>query len=215
MRLTRVSFARAGVLLALLSGCGSVTTAPSDGGGTGGGKGGGSGGGSGGAGGAGGTGTGGKGGAGTGGTGGSGPCQPGQTWCPGCTPGTGTCVSSGGGCPGFACPPPDAGCTLSTCPVVDASVPPDAKPSPCAQATSLADCDARTDCHAVFVDLRTCGCAQLGCCAHFSRCADGDRAACKGTPLCEIPTPYCEGPYVISYTATCYDGCVRAAECAP
>ena len=41
------------------------------------------------------------------GGGGTGGCAPNQVWCPGCEPGTGAC--SIGGCPGFACPPPDGG----------------------------------------------------------------------------------------------------------
>jgi hypothetical protein len=89
-------------------------------------------------------------------------------------------------------------------------------PAPCANVTTLAACDARTDCHSVFVDPATCGCNAVGCCAHFSRCADGGKALCTGTPLCKIVTPYCEAPaYVVSYTASCYEGCVRPTECAP
>jgi hypothetical protein len=89
-------------------------------------------------------------------------------------------------------------------------------PAPCANVTTLAACDARTDCHSVFVDPGTCGCAAVGCCAHFSRCAAGGKASCKGTPLCQIATPYCEAPaFVVSYTANCYEGCVRPTECAP
>jgi hypothetical protein len=134
-----------------------------------------------------------------GGAGGAGQCAPGRVWCPGCTPGTGACYV--GGCPGAACPP-DGGTG-------------DAATSTCAEVTTLEACDQRTDCHAVFVDQRNCRCASLGCCARFSGCADGDRATCTGQPQCEIATPYCEGPYVVSYTATCYEGCARATECAP
>jgi hypothetical protein len=68
----------------------------------------------------------------------------------------------------------------------------------------------------VFVDLQNCRCAALGCCAHFSSCADGDQANCKGGGLaCDAPTPHCEGPYVVAFTNTCFEGCVRATECAP
>lgn len=42
-----------------------------------------------------------------GGRGGAGGCAANQVWCPGCEPGTGACYV--GGCPGAACPPPDAG----------------------------------------------------------------------------------------------------------
>ena len=87
--------------------------------------------------------------------------------------------------------------------------------SACASLTTLAACDARTDCHARFFDPQTCGCAAIGCCAHFSGCADGAKAVCAQPPTlgCEIVTPHCEGPYVIAYTPTCYEGCVRASQC--
>ena len=87
---------------------------------------------------------------------------------------------------------------------------------PCADATTLEECDARSDCHSVFVDPRNCACAALGCCARFARCADGDRARCTGGAIaCDALTPYCELPYVVSYTQSCYEGCVRATACAP
>jgi hypothetical protein len=55
-----------------------------------------------------------------------------------------------------------------------------------------------------------------GCCASFSRCSDGGKASCMGAPVCQIATPYCEGPaYVLSYTVSCYEGCVRPSECGP
>jgi len=89
-------------------------------------------------------------------------------------------------------------------------------PAPCAAVTTLAGCDARADCHSVFVDHPICDCAVAGCCASFARCADGGQAACKGTPLCMVATPYCEAPaFVVSYTANCYEGCVPPTECAP
>ena len=88
---------------------------------------------------------------------------------------------------------------------------------PCAAVTTSAECDARTDCHSVFVDPGTCDCAVAGCCAKFSRCLDGGKAVCKRTPLCQMATPpYCEAPtYVASYSLECYEGCVRPIECAP
>jgi hypothetical protein len=186
--------------LAIL-GCGSITPLGADGGGGAAAGGNGSGGGSA-AGGSGGTGTGGIAGAmgGAGGGGGSSLCPPNQIWCPGCTPGTGMC--SPGGCPGVACPPVDAGS-------VDAS-------GPCSSATTASACDARTDCHSVFVDPHDCRCAALGCCARFSTCAEGARAICKNVVFtCTIPQPYCEGPYVLAYANGCYEGCVRMNECAP
>src|SRR5258708_6572448 len=104
-------------------------------------------------------------------------------------------------------PPPDP---LPVCPPL--GCPP---PIPCSAATTLADCAAHTDCHSVFVDNQTCLCASLGCCARFNRCADGDKALCKGMPVCDLATPYCEGPYVVSYTNACYEGCVQTKDCAP
>ena len=186
--------------LAIL-GCGTVTPLGADGGGgAAGGNKGGVGGDATGAGG--GTGTGGIVGAmgSAGGGGGSSLCPPNQIWCPGCTPGTGMC--SPGGCPGFACPPPDAG-------IVDAG-------GACSSATTAAACDARTGCHSVFFDPQTCGCATVGCCAHFSACANGAQAVCKSAAiLCNSAPPHCEGQYVIAYSNGCYEGCVRMTECAP
>ena len=126
------------------------------------------------------------------GTGGAGACAPGQVWCPGCTPGTGACYS--GGCPGIACP------------------------AACDQVTTVEECDARSDCHSVFTDPGTCGCASIGCCAHFSGCAPGDHGQCRQPSglACRIATPFCESPaFVVSYTSNCYEGCVRADDCAP
>ena len=86
----------------------------------------------------------------------------------------------------------------------------------CADVTTQAACDARSDCHAVFEDPHNCACAALGCCARFARCANGDRARCTpGAALCDMVSPYCEQPYVVSYVNTCYEGCVRATECMP
>jgi hypothetical protein len=81
--------------------------------------------------------------------------------------------------------------------------------------TTLDQCEARLDCHSVFVDPRTCSCALAGCCEHFNRCADGDKAKCSGMPTCTIATPFCEGDFVVSYTDTCYEGCVQKKDCAP
>jgi hypothetical protein len=102
----------------------------------------------------------------------------------------------------------NAGSATSICPAI-------ACPVPCSEATTLETCDARPDCHPVFVDNRACGCAALGCCAKFSRCADGATALCKAPPIaCDALTPYCEGPYVVGYTNACYEGCVRSTDCA-
>jgi len=88
-------------------------------------------------------------------------------------------------------------------------------PLPCAQETTKDACDARPDCHSVYVDPQTCGCAAVGCCAHFSRCADGGTATCSPPPAlaCTTPTPHCEGPYVVSYSGACYEGCVVSSDC--
>jgi hypothetical protein len=90
----------------------------------------------------------------------------------------------------------------------------DAGATTCGQVTTQAECDSRSDCHSVFVDPGTCGCASPGCCAHFNICANGGRANCTGPVLCLAPQPFCELPYVLSYTAVCYEGCVRQSECA-
>ena len=88
-------------------------------------------------------------------------------------------------------------------------------PAPCTAMTTKDACEARTDCHSVFVDDRACGCAALGCCARFSRCADGASAVCKAPSiLCDLVTPYCEGPYVVGYSGGCYEGCVLSSDCA-
>jgi len=124
------------------------------------------------------------------GTAGVGGCPSGQMWCPGCTAGTGFCSAV---CPGEAC-------------------------NVCDTLTTREACDASAECHSVFVDPNTCGCASKGCCAKFSRCVRGKQALCTppATLGCEAPTPFCDSPaYVVSYTATCYEGCVAPADCAP
>jgi hypothetical protein len=85
--------------------------------------------------------------------------------------------------------------------------------APCAQVTTLAACELRTDCHAVFVDPGNCACATAGCCARFSRCADGDKAQCSGTVSCDMALPHCEGAFVVSYVSNCYEGCVQSKDC--
>jgi hypothetical protein len=141
-----------------------------------------------------------------------GVCPSNYRWCPGCTPGTGTCA--------FVCP-------ASPCPVLDGATAADAADGhadgaavdggACSSLTTLADCQARSDCHAVFTDPGTCGCASSGCCARFSRCADGGNALCTQPTgiACTTPTPFCESPYVLSYTAVCFEGCVLSSECGP
>jgi Pacifastin inhibitor (LCMII) len=145
----------------------------------------------------------------------AGRCPAGQTWCPGCTAGSGSCsvVCQAAPCPLY----PDGGCTGSACPT-DASASKDGASvdaGTCSQLTTQADCEARSDCHAVFMDLQTCGCASAGCCIHFNRCADGGKAICTAPSTfgCTIATIACGGLYVTSYTAVCYEGCVLQSEC--
>lgn len=123
---------------------------------------------------------------GAGGTGGQ--CPEGQMWCPGCSVGEGSC---GVACPGAAC--------------VD-----------CSYVDNEADCDARYDCHSVYEDPNTCGCAGVGCCAHFAFCATGASADCVGADLaCTVQSPFCEAPaFVTSYAGACFEGCVKPEECA-
>jgi hypothetical protein len=91
----------------------------------------------------------------------------------------------------------------------------DAAVGACSQATTQVACEARSDCHPVFSDPGTCGCATPGCCARFSVCADGGKALCTmpATMGCAIATPHCEGPYVVSYSKICYEGCALQTEC--
>jgi hypothetical protein len=85
---------------------------------------------------------------------------------------------------------------------------------PCADVSTLDECETRIDCHSVFVDPGTCGCATPGCCAHFSRCADGAWAVCSdATVNCDLATPHCESTYVVSYANGCYEGCVASKDC--
>ena len=125
---------------------------------------------------------------------------------PGCV--VRTCPDCNGGSHFSGCTTPDAG---YNCPAISCPLP------PCAQVTTKDACEQRSDCHSVFVDPHNCACAALGCCAQFSRCADGDKATCKPSSgvVCGAAQPYCEGPYVVSYTSTCYEGCVQSTDCAP
>jgi hypothetical protein len=89
-------------------------------------------------------------------------------------------------------------------------------PAPCASVTIPAECDSRTDCHSVFVSNANADCVVNGGCTFFTHCAEGGKASCTGTPACQIRAPFCEAPaYVVSYTADCFEGCVRASECPP
>jgi hypothetical protein len=106
--------------------------------------------------------------------------------------------------------PSDAGAQHDAAAVSDA-----ASSGNCSAAINLADCDARPACHPVFIDLLVCGCAAAGCCTHYQRCAEGKKATCSPPAGfgCLIQQPHCEGPYVVGYTSSCYEGCVRATDC--
>jgi hypothetical protein len=122
-------------------------------------------------------------------SGGGDPCPPGLVQCTDCNSNR-YCSNA---CPGYVCPALD-----------------------CAGVTTLELCDARPGCHSVFEDRQDCTCGGLGCCARFLRCAAADAANCSGGAVaCDALAPYCEGPYVVSYAGACYEGCVRAMECAP
>ena len=143
-----------------------------------------------------------------------------------CSYGGGICCGGGYRCgangtweivaAGCACiAPPDAGGLTDANTKIDAASESDANGSTCAQATTAAACDASADCHSVFQDPGTCGCAAPGCCAKFQRCSAGKKANCKGPVACLVAQPFCEAPYVLSYINACYEGCVRATDCAP
>jgi hypothetical protein len=118
------------------------------------------------------------------------------------------------------------GCEVRTCPACVGvafafCAPVGAPPHDCAKprcpcdAFGQAECEAAPECHAIYRDPNDCPCDAPGCCATFSRCADGP-ADCAGLDLsCRAPEPYCAGPYVVAYAGACYEGCVRAEDCAP
>ncbi len=127
-------------------------------------------------------------------------CPSNYRWCPGCTPGTGSCELY---CPASPCFIGDGGAETG-----DATL-------ACSGVATQADCEARSDCHPVFQDLGVCGCAGVGCCIRFNRCASGAKAICTvpATFGCTVQTPSCEGDFVISYSGSCYEGCVKTSEC--
>jgi hypothetical protein len=117
------------------------------------------------------------------------------------------------------CPNCNGGTSFSYCSDVTAAAesicPAIACPASCSLMTTKDACDARPDCHAVYVDNGACDCSTAGCCAHFSRCADGP-AVCAPPPAfsCTTSKPYCESPaYYVSYSGGCYEGCATAAAC--
>lgn len=107
------------------------------------------------------------------------------------------------GCSGVDSPPTP--CPFS-CPLM-----------PCTALTKGTDCQARSDCHAVFL-AGDCGCDAC-CCTFFDHCADGGSPDCKGPATCSEPAPDCTNPdcngtYALSYLNGCYEGCVLAQKCA-
>jgi hypothetical protein len=116
-------------------------------------------------------------------------------------------------CPGCGGSASFLRCAASDDPIPDCAAIP--CPLRCADMATKEACDARSDCHPVFVDGRDCACAALGCCARFSSCADGATAVCKSPSIiCDAIPPHCEGPYVVGYANGCYEGCVRSSDCA-
>jgi hypothetical protein len=118
------------------------------------------------------------------------------------------------------CPDCNGGITFVTCydksgsppPLTCPLIPP--CPAPCSTLKDEASCTARTDCHSVYTDPGTCGCATPGCCAHFSSCDSPSKADCTTKNLtCQKTPPFCEGDYVPSVTSGCWEGCVHKAEC--
>jgi hypothetical protein len=112
----------------------------------------------------------------------------------------GGCTDQGTALPRYCCPPEfHAGCM------------------PCADATTLEDCESRSYCHPVFTDMGDCSCAPVGCCTFFTRCAEGALANCIPGPITcgASPTvPLCAEPaYVVSYTPGCTEGCVKPEDC--
>jgi hypothetical protein len=121
-------------------------------------------------------------------------------------------------CQAVTCNPCGTGSYFAACIVAGANnigCPAVSCPISCAQIADQATCDASGICHSVFTNSGACDCAPAGCCTHYSGCADGAKATCAppSTLACKSLAPDCEGPYVLSYTSTCYEGCVLSSEC--
>jgi hypothetical protein len=84
----------------------------------------------------------------------------------------------------------------------------------CGDVITQVECDARDDCYSVFEDKNDCGCATPGCCARFKSCSTGSSANCLDNAMCEVMSPVCNPPYVVSYKGLCYEGCVFQDDCA-
>ena len=147
-------------------------------------------------------------------------------------------------CPAYACPavhPPCAGLGEAACnargdcqagycnwcqqrafvgcaePGTPVGCPTEGPPCPtvCAGINDQLSCDARSDCHSLFGKCLTCDCPAPGCPVIFQRCADGAKALCKGSPICQVAPPDCGSGFVPAYNPMCWDGCVRPTECRP
>lgn len=118
------------------------------------------------------------------------------------------------GCVQHYCPT-CTGRRFQLCGVDGGPIPDCARPQCDCPELDEASCDASAGCHAVYVDSDVCGCPTPGCCATFLRCAWGP-ADCAGLDLsCRAQAPLCQGPYVISYEGTCYEGCALREACNP
>jgi hypothetical protein len=121
-------------------------------------------------------------------------------------------------------------CTVATCPACDGLMtfagctdPGDMAPScdpnpicvhPCNQITTQDACSVNTVCHPVFWDNQPCSCPTQDCCMHFAFCAPNAKAQCIPPPLlCAQPPPVCDTGFEVSYSGTCYEGCVKTVEC--
>jgi hypothetical protein len=85
----------------------------------------------------------------------------------------------------------------------------------CAGIGSEEECRASADCHAVYQQADGCNCDTVGCCQEFAYCASGDRPRCVDPGVaCAAASPLCGGDFTVGYSDFCYEGCVRADECA-
>jgi len=85
----------------------------------------------------------------------------------------------------------------------------------CEEITTEQSCESQPGCHGVYQDPGNCLCAGLGCCIQFARCA-ADPIACQppsGGITCKRLQPSCEGDYVLAYSESCYEGCVKRTRC--
>jgi hypothetical protein len=134
--------------------------------------------------------------------------------------GCNSCVCNAGGiwaCTLLYCPPSDAaGVDKPADGAVHArDAASDGGQGTCSEEKTAAACDARSDCHSLFMDSNLCNCAEPGCCMIFERCTDRAQADCRGPAMCKMMPPTCGTDYVVAYLETCYEGCVHPTDCAP